>query len=206
MSFTARFEPPSINEFEIDQTDCETCGFSCDVFEYCKKDAIDNPDLQDQYLHDLLKDKGYGGCTLKLENIRGKNWLVLYVFNAPYLFAEKCNVELGVPVVPLKTGYTMNIPGLNVSNCYTQFLDLIDKISPRDEPVDTGNIINVDDMFEYCKKHYPSTVDHCIDINITSPEGIINVVDAFENLGLTIIADTGNGKIQGYIPREELVL
>lgn len=191
-------------EYDIDDTACTSCNFDCDIHGYCKTDVHGDSEKEETYLCTVLKEKGYGGCTLKAEKIRGKYFLIVYPFKGAYLLAEKMNAELGVPVVPVKTGYTMGAPGLNVSNCYTKFLELVDQVTCIDEPVDYGHIISVEEMFKYCKEHYPSTVENCYDINITDEAGIVNVCDAFHHLHLNIISDE-NG-VMGYIPPKELVL
>ncbi|MGN0176674.1 MAG: hypothetical protein ACI389_02430 [Methanobrevibacter sp.] len=190
---------------DVDTSMCEQCGFDCDVYEYCKQTAIKDYDLQDQYLYDVLEQKGYGGCKLKVEKIHGKSWLVLYPFSNAYVIAEKCNMELCCPVVPLKTKYTMGVPGLNVSNCYTQLLEVIDQLSDIDLPISYDKVVSVDDMYEYCRTQYPDTFQHCLELNIQDKAEVINLVDALNHLGLRIV--TSAGEITGYIPpEEELVL
>ena len=203
MSFAARFEPP-MNEFDMDLSECTTCGFDCDIYGYCKKTAFDDVDLQDDYLHDVLKQKGYGGCNLKLETICGKNWLVLYPYNGAYMIAEKLNIECNCPCVPVKTKYTSNVPGLNVSNCYTMLLQVIDQLTPINQPVNYNRVISVDDMFEYVKTEYPESFKHCMDLHLQSKTEFINLIDALNDIGLNMI--TCDGEISGYISREELVL
>ena len=164
-------------EADVDLSSCSVCGFDCDNYGYCKETAIDDLDLHDVYLNDVLKQKGYGGCNLKLETIHGKSWLVLYPFNGAYVIAEKCNIELGCSVVPLKTGYTMGVPGLNVSNCYTQLLQVIDQLSPISAPVNYPRVVSVDDMYEYVKQNYPDSFKHCCDLNITVKAEVVNLID-----------------------------
>ena len=189
---------------EVDTMECSGCGFNCDQWGYCKTDAYEDYDLQDQYLYDVLKQKGYGGCNLKLESIHGKNWLVLYPFKKALCIAEKCNIELCCPVVPLKTRYTMGVTGLNVSNCYGQLLKVIDSLSEADAPVDCQRVISVDDMYEYVKREYPDSFQHCLDLNITGKAEVVNLIEALNNMGLHRVSVDGN--ITGYIPLEELEL
>ena len=115
---------------------------------------------------------------------------------------DKLNQEVGCPVVPLKTKYTSGIVGLNVSNCYTPLLELIDKVSDSDEPINTSMLYSVDDVFNFIQGEYPGIVEHCQEININDPKEIINVADAFENLHLTRIQDTVTGELTGYIVPE----
>ncbi len=202
MSVYSKIEDPFCAD--VDRTLCNGCGFDCDIYGYCKKNDIDDVDLQDYYLYDVLKQKGYGGCNLKVETIHGKSWLILYPYRGAYLIAEKCNVELACPVVPLKTRYTMNVPGLNVSNCYGQLLQVIDQLTPFDQPVDSCKIISVDDMYEYVKREYPVSFQHCKELNIIVKPEVVNLISALNNLGLQYVSI--NGEITGYIPLEELEL
>lgn len=204
MSFAARFDPPCTGEFDVDLSICNTCGFDCDVYGYCKTTVIDDLDLHDTYLNDILKQKGYGGGTLKLETICGKNWLILYPLTGAYMIAEKLNIECNCPVVPVKTGYTMGVPGLNVSNVYTMLLEVIDQLSPINQPVDYRKVISVDDMYEYVKREYPESFQHCMDLNITKKAEVINLIEALNDIGLSIVSC--DGEITGYIPLEELRL
>lgn len=203
MSFSARFDPPS-GEFDVDLSSCTICGFDCDKYGYCKQIAIDDNEMDGSYLNDILSQKGYGGCTLKAEKIHGKTWLILYPLNGAYLLAEKLNVECNCPVVPVRTGYTMGVPGLNVSNCYTMLLEVIDQVSAINNPVDYSRVISVDDMFNYVKREYPESFQHCVELHLQTKPEFINLIDALNDIGLNIVSC--DGEITGYIPVEELVL
>ncbi len=194
--------PPSFDD--LDLSTCETCGFDCDIYGYCKETAINDVDLQDDYLNDVLKSKGYGGCNLKAEKIHDKYWLVLYPYHGGYIIAEKCNIELSCPVIPLKTRYTMGVLGLNVSNCYSQLLQVIDKLSPASKPIDYKKVISVDDMYDYVKKNYPESFQHCCDLHITKKAEVINLIEALNDIGLNLVSV--DGEITGYVPIKELEL
>lgn len=203
MSYTSRFDPPCTGEFDVvDLSPCNTCQFDCASYGYCKTEAIDDYELQDTYLNDILKQKGYGGCNLKVENIHGKNWLILYPLTGAYILAEKLNIECNCPCVPVKTCYTMGVPGLNISNCYTMLLEVIDQITPIKEPCDTHRVISVDDMYNYLKHEYPESYQHCKDLHLTRKEEVINLIEALHNIGLNMVHC--DNKIMGYIPFEEL--
>lgn len=204
MSFEARFDEPNYNDLEVDLSTCTTCGFDCDVHGYCKQDAYNDCDLQDKYLNDVLTDKGYGGCNLKAEKIRGKTWLVLYPLYGGYTIAEKLNIELGCPVVPLKTRYTSGLCGLNVSNCYGMLLQVIDQLSDMKEKIDYSKVINVDDMYTYVTTNYPESFQHCLDLNITAKTEVINLIEAINDMNLQIV--TNDGEIMGYIAPEGVMI
>ena len=106
--------------------------------------------------------------------------------------------------MPLKTRYTMGVTGLNVSNCYGQLLKVIDRLSEADAPVDYRKVISVDDMYEYVKREYPVSFEHCKELNIIVKPEVVNLISALNNLGLQYVSI--NGEITGYIPLEELEL
>lgn len=186
-----------------DQKNCDVCQFDCEAHGYCKIDAINDVDMQDTYLYDVLRDKGYNGCNLKPQKIRGKYRLILYPFNYGYLLCEKMNLECGVSVAPLKTRYTHGLAGLDLSNCYGDFLSRIDQVSCSDQPVQMDHVIKPEDMFKYVQEHYGETVEHCKEININKPAEIINVVNATHNLNLYIVSDSEG--ITGYYSQEVIV-
>ena len=102
------------------------------------------------YLKDTISSKGYGGSNVKLEWIGGRPWAILYLFEQDLseLFAFKVNIELGLPLGQVKTGYTMGVKGLNITRVAEDLINSIQDISCADEPVNDVRIFSLDSVFD----------------------------------------------------------
>lgn len=74
MSFTARFEPPTISELDVDLSQCETCkhknyAFTCGQIGYCITDCGEGYVVGSI----LCEEKGYCQCNIDFVFRNGKN-------------------------------------------------------------------------------------------------------------------------------------
>ena len=151
------------------------------------------------YLSDVMKSKGYGGCNIKLETIGGRPWAIMYMIRQDLveLFAQKVNMELGLPLAMVKTSFTMGVKGLNVTRIFHQLLDCIEDISCADEPVNEDRLFSLTKVFYYCLENYRSTIEQCIELNLENSYEVVVYCNAIHNIGLY---ETPDGRF--YVPEE----
>ena len=172
---------------------CMNCSFDCNQFGYCRYDAIFDEKQHDQYINDVLEQKGYGGCSIKLERINKRPFVVLYLskYNATEFFVNKCIVELGIEkMAPVRTQYTMCVPGVNVTSCFYDLVEKIHKLSSFENPIDTSNLYSeIECLNKLCIK-FPEDAERCRRVlNEKDAIGIILYCARINQISLKIVED-----------------
>lgn len=146
-----------------------------------------NGDEKIAYLNRIMEDKGYGGCNIKLEWIRGRPFAIMYMFKPAYveLFTQKVNMELGLELAQVKTDYTNGVKGLNITKIFDRLVESINDISNANEPINEERIFSLEAVYNYCIKEYKFNVDRARNIlNFENKYDVVIYCNALHKMGL----------------------